>query len=165
MLPLAPYTSVVCAAALVALPATSHADVARLRLVPALWPEHAVLTLSRQPRLELPARALTLAPPRLALSSPLPLASPLPLTPPLALEPSLSAYLPSTSAAPVVELDLRHLDTKNQEPGSPDLFAGLNLPAEVPPLLRYTHEDTDVALSISPGSPCTGACLKLAGSF
>jgi hypothetical protein len=35
----------------------------------------------------------------------------------------------------------------------------------IPTLLHYTSEDTDVKLSISPGSPCTGACLKLAGSF
>jgi membrane-associated phospholipid phosphatase len=35
----------------------------------------------------------------------------------------------------------------------------------VPVLLHYSHTDTDVALSLRPGAPCTGACLQLSGSF
>jgi len=36
----------------------------------------------------------------------------------------------------------------------------------IPTLLHYSHhEGADITLSIAPGSPCTGACLKLAGSF
>lgn len=35
----------------------------------------------------------------------------------------------------------------------------------VPPLLRYTQGAGDVSLSLSPGSPCTAACVKLQGSF
>jgi hypothetical protein len=50
-----------------------------------------------------------------------------------------------------------------------DVLAGLGTDFDIgyamPTLLHYTSEDTDVKLSISPGSPCTGACLKLAGSF
>src|SRR5689334_9689194 len=33
------------------------------------------------------------------------------------------------------------------------------------PLVIATSEDGQVWLSLSPGSPCTGACLKLQGSF
>lgn len=33
------------------------------------------------------------------------------------------------------------------------------------PALRYAHESGDVSLSLSPGSPCMGACLKLEGTF
>lgn len=34
-----------------------------------------------------------------------------------------------------------------------------------PTLLRYSDEETNVSVIISPGGPCTGACLKVAGSF
>jgi hypothetical protein len=33
------------------------------------------------------------------------------------------------------------------------------------PALRYEHESGDVSLTLSPGSPCMGACLKLEGTF
>jgi membrane-associated phospholipid phosphatase len=42
---------------------------------------------------------------------------------------------------------------------------GFGVGYAIPTLLHYTNEDTELALSIAPGSPCTGACLKLAGSF
>lgn len=42
---------------------------------------------------------------------------------------------------------------------------GLGLGQAIPPLLRYSDEETNVSVSISPGGPCTGACLKVAGSF
>lgn len=35
----------------------------------------------------------------------------------------------------------------------------------VPTLLHYARDETQVSLSLAPGGPCTGACLKLAGSF
>jgi membrane-associated phospholipid phosphatase len=35
----------------------------------------------------------------------------------------------------------------------------------VPVLLHYSHADPKVAVSIAPGGPCTGACLRLSGSF
>ncbi|HVY25159.1 MAG TPA: hypothetical protein VHB79_01355 [Polyangiaceae bacterium] len=35
----------------------------------------------------------------------------------------------------------------------------------VPALVHYEHESGDVSLSLSPGGPCTGACVKLAGTF
>ncbi len=46
---------------------------------------------------------------------------------------------------------------------------GFGLAYGVPTLLHYAGDGKgarpDVSLSVSPGAPCTGACLKLAGSF
>jgi membrane-associated phospholipid phosphatase len=46
---------------------------------------------------------------------------------------------------------------------------GFGVGYAVPTLLHYTGNRKglrpDVSLSVSPGAPCTGACLKLAGSF
>lgn len=42
---------------------------------------------------------------------------------------------------------------------------GFGIGYAVPTLLHYAHRKTDVRLSIVPGGPCTGACLKLSGSF
>ena len=43
---------------------------------------------------------------------------------------------------------------------------GFGIGYGLPTLLHYTRSDSsDVSLSISPGAPCTGACLKLGGSF
>jgi len=42
---------------------------------------------------------------------------------------------------------------------------GFGIGYAVPTLLHYAREDTQVSLSIAPGAPCTGACLKLSGSF
>jgi hypothetical protein len=38
-------------------------------------------------------------------------------------------------------------------------------PPAVPPLVHYEHERGDVTLSLSPGGPCTAACVKLVGTF
>lgn len=50
-----------------------------------------------------------------------------------------------------------------------DVVAGLGMGFSVgyavPTLLHYAREDGDVTLSLAPGGPCTGACLKVAGSF
>jgi hypothetical protein len=43
--------------------------------------------------------------------------------------------------------------------------ANVLTPFGIPPLLRYADEETIVSVSIAPGGPCTGACLKVAGSF
>lgn len=45
------------------------------------------------------------------------------------------------------------------------LGTGLGIGYAVPPLLRYSDEQTNLSVSIIPGGPCTGACLKVAGSF
>jgi hypothetical protein len=74
---------------------------------------------------------------------------------------------PWTSGQPLIPLWLELGDRSPNEDASAgdEPPAGLRLPRQVPPLIRYSDETTDVTLSISPGSPCTGACLKLAGSF
>jgi membrane-associated phospholipid phosphatase len=42
---------------------------------------------------------------------------------------------------------------------------GFGIGYAVPVLLHYSRAKTDVALSIQPGGPCTGGCLRLSGSF
>lgn len=42
---------------------------------------------------------------------------------------------------------------------------GFGIGYAIPTLLHYSHEQTNVSVSIQPGGPCTGACLKVAGSF
>jgi membrane-associated phospholipid phosphatase len=42
---------------------------------------------------------------------------------------------------------------------------GFGIGYAVPTLLHYSHSGTDVTVSVSPGGPCTAACLKVAGSF
>lgn len=42
---------------------------------------------------------------------------------------------------------------------------GFGVGYAVPMLLHYSRARTDIALSLSPGGPCTGACLRLSGSF
>ncbi len=42
---------------------------------------------------------------------------------------------------------------------------GFGIGYAIPTLLHYSHEKTNVSVTISPGGPCTGACLKVAGSF
>lgn len=42
---------------------------------------------------------------------------------------------------------------------------GFGVGYAVPVLLHYSRAKTDVALSLKPGGPCTGACLRLSGSF
>ena len=138
----------VCAAALVALlPQTSRADTSSViaHAMPVLRPQVWALTLNRSSGLGIPGE-LT---PRL----------------PLALDPAVASWWTAGLEPPRLKLELSDpvaLDTPERKV---DLLKGLPLPSSVPPLIRYTDEATDVTLSISPGSPCTGACLKLAGSF
>jgi len=82
----------------------------------------------------------------------------------LAIDRDLAATWTTRPAATPLLLELSQEPAAEAAPAA-DRLLGLNLPAEVPPLIRYIDEDTHVTLSISPGSPCTGACLRLAGSF
>lgn len=41
---------------------------------------------------------------------------------------------------------------------------GIAVGYKVPALIHYSRDDMQLALSIAPG-PCTGPCIKLAGSF
>ena len=152
---------VVGAALLVSLPAAAHGDVQ-----PA-W------QLPRAPSLRLD-RAMTRAPlvgdTRLAafvasdekrsLGALHPLAA---TVLPLAIDPGAVGWWTRRTTTPR-ELELGNAAPHEQAQPSTDEARTLTLP-ELPTLLRYTHEDTNVALSIIPGGPCTGACLRLAGSF
>jgi membrane-associated phospholipid phosphatase len=42
---------------------------------------------------------------------------------------------------------------------------GFGVGYAVPTLLHYARPQGDVTVSLAPGSPCTGACLRVAGSF
>jgi membrane-associated phospholipid phosphatase len=42
---------------------------------------------------------------------------------------------------------------------------GFGIGYAVPVLLHYSHTHTELALSLRPAGPCTGACLQLSGSF
>lgn len=83
----------------------------------------------------------------------------------LALDPAFATAWTTTPPRIPLQLELSSTTPAPTGSGNGEVPSGLNLPAQVPPLIRYTDETTDVTLSISPGSPCTGACLKLAGSF
>jgi hypothetical protein len=84
---------------------------------------------------------------------------------PLAIDPAFAAWSASRHRPQPLNLELTEAASPDETPRDGDLLSTLTLPARVPPLIRYTDEATDVTLSIIPGSPCTGACLKLAGSF
>lgn len=148
----APLTSAICAGLLLAL-LPARADAAgTLTPVPLAWQR----PWSSLPKLELaaphPLRGLDVLPDvtrsHLALT----------------VDPRFASRWPLQSPLLPLSLEPDHA-ASNEAQGSTDLPLGLNLPATVPPLIRYTDETTDVTLSISPGSPCTGACLRLAGSF
>ncbi|MES1182649.1 MAG: hypothetical protein ABUL60_02480, partial [Myxococcales bacterium] len=42
---------------------------------------------------------------------------------------------------------------------------GFGIGYAVPVLLHYSRANAHMALSVQPGGPCTGACLRLSGSF
>jgi hypothetical protein len=139
-----PCLGAACAAALLTTAAPGFADTfATKRLPPAIW----------QRAWQSPARSFSTLPDLRGAR--------LPLT----IRPVVAAWWTPPSAS-TLKLELIPIDPSlAASPRSVDLLAGLSLPDGVPPLIRYTDEATDVTLSISPGSPCTAACLKVAGSF
>jgi membrane-associated phospholipid phosphatase len=42
---------------------------------------------------------------------------------------------------------------------------GFGVGYAVPTLLHYTRAESELSVSLAPGGPCTGACLKVAGKF
>ncbi len=139
----------ICAAALVALlPQTSRADTSSVvaHALPTLRSNAWGFVLSRPSPFGVPP---DLAAPRL----------------PRTTDPVIAGWWPQDVGRLPLKLELKPPVSLEDDERKVDLLPGLNLPASVPPLIRYTDEATDVTLSISPGSPCTGACLKLAGSF
>lgn len=59
-----------------------------------------------------------------------------------------------------------HLFGQGVEPSdvASGIGQGITVGYKVPALLHYARDDMQLALSIAPG-PCTGPCIKLAGSF
>lgn len=88
--------------------------------------------------------------------------------PPLLLTPPLTAWMSRENAQPTLRWDLgawSELGRHYADDATAGLNAGVGLHTTLPPLLHYRSTDTGVSLTLAPGSPCTGACLKVAGSF
>ncbi|HYP88285.1 MAG TPA: hypothetical protein VEQ59_09025 [Polyangiaceae bacterium] len=152
------------AAALVALlPATSQADTVGFstRLLPAMW-QRSWAPLLRLDRVsKLVSLSIETPRPRRSVTAVHPTARILPL----AIDPAAATWWTRPTSSTPLSLELGDLASITQEPQTSDAPSLMSVPYAVPALLRYSNEDTKVALSISPGSPCTGACLKLEGSF
>jgi hypothetical protein len=85
---------------------------------------------------------------------------------PLVIDPLVASWLARGNTRAALNLELVGAEAPViADRRSTDVLAGLGAGYAIPTLLHYAYEDTNVALSIAPGSPCTGACLKLAGSF
>lgn len=88
--------------------------------------------------------------------------------PPLLLTPPLAAWMSRENAQPTLRWDLgawSELGHHYADDATAGLNAGAGLHTTLPTLLQYRSTDTGVSLTLAPGSPCTGACLKVAGSF
>jgi hypothetical protein len=88
---------------------------------------------------------------------------------PKSLAPRLSTWSTSRAAStPLPVLSVR-LSPPKLEPSDErsEVYdaARLGMSYLTPTLLRFADDETDVAVSISPGGLCTGACLKVTGSF
>lgn len=87
---------------------------------------------------------------------------------PLLLRPPVAAWLLPESSPPALRLDLTEWSAVSDhfaDDATVGLGAGLGLRNSLPTLLRYRASDSGVSLTLAPGSPCTGACLNVAGSF
>ncbi|HYQ14240.1 MAG TPA: hypothetical protein VEQ58_00725 [Polyangiaceae bacterium] len=166
------HTLAFCGAALVALlPATSHADTVSFstHLLPAMWHRQWAPLL----RLDRVAHAIGVATPMMALGRAEPsrtesqsfTALRTTRLLPLSIDPTAAAWWSRPSLTTPMKLELSDAAALAQEQASSETPALPSVPYGMPALLRYSNEDTNVALSISPGSPCTGACLKVEGSF
>ncbi len=69
--------------------------------------------------------------------------------------------LASLAPAPHSSLMLGAATPQLQSPSDAQLAALLSQR----PALEYSPRDSSLKLSLEPGSPCTGACLKLMGRF
>lgn len=87
---------------------------------------------------------------------------------PLRLTPSLATWLLPEGGPLRLRWDLNEwsaLGHHYADDATLGLSAGLGLRNPLPTLLRYRGSDSGVSLTLAPGSPCTGACLNVAGSF
>lgn len=87
---------------------------------------------------------------------------------PRLLTPELSA--PATNPARpnparLLSVQLARPEVEEDERSEVDDAARVGLSYLNPTLLRFADDATDVAVTISPGGLCTGACLKVTGSF
>lgn len=64
-----------------------------------------------------------------------------------------------------LELTWSELPHHYADDATAGLGAGLGLRHTLPTLFHYRSDDSAVSLTLAPGSPCTGACLKVAGAF
>lgn len=87
---------------------------------------------------------------------------------PLLLTPPMATWLLPQDSRPILRLDdagWSSLSHHYADDSTVGLSAGLDLRNTMPALLHYRGTDSGVSLTLAPGSPCTGACLKVAGSF
>lgn len=87
---------------------------------------------------------------------------------PLLLVPPVPTWLLPQYERPTLRLDDAGWSSLSQhyaDDSTAGLSAGLGLRNTMPTLLHYRGADSGVSLTLVPGSPCTGACLKVAGSF
>jgi hypothetical protein len=85
---------------------------------------------------------------------------------PLLLSPPLARWLLPEPGTPRLSLALASwpdASPHHADDATVGLSAGLGLRKTL--LLHQFGADSDVSLTLAPGSPCTGACLKVAGSF
>lgn len=85
---------------------------------------------------------------------------------PLLLSPPLSIWMLAEPGKPTLNLALANWPDASPhyaDDSTAGLGAGVGLRKTL--LLHHWGADSDVSLTLAPGSPCTGACLKVAGSF
>jgi hypothetical protein len=85
---------------------------------------------------------------------------------PLLLSQPLATWMLPEAGRPSLSLTLSSLldaSPHYADDATAGLSAGLGLRKTL--LLHQWGADSDVSLTLAPGSPCTGACLKVAGSF
>jgi hypothetical protein len=84
----------------------------------------------------------------------------------LLLSPPLASWMLPELGKPTLDLTLSSwpdASTHYADDATAGLSAQLGLRKTL--LLHQWGADSDVSLTLAPGSPCTGACLKVAGSF
>lgn len=85
---------------------------------------------------------------------------------PLLLSPPFATWMLPEVGKPTLDLTLGNWPDASAhyaDDAIAGLGAGLRLRKTL--LLHQWGADSDVSLTLAPGSPCTGACLKVAGSF
>jgi hypothetical protein len=88
---------------------------------------------------------------------------------PKAFDPSPSAWVSDrggqTPSQPALSVPLTPIKLEGDDRSEVDNATRVGMSYLNPTLLRFADDETDVAVSISPGGLCTGACLKVTGSF